>query len=610
MSLVTKGDFPPITFSVPEFLKSNADHPTPPYLVDIPDIIDASKGRQLFVDDYLIESMSNLNRVYHQAKAVPNPIITPSQPYEKDFTSPLPDAVIYDPISKEFRLWYVGIPAVRAFPHTILVAKSYDGIHWYKPHLLDHKVQILGGCCKKCDARAPQFQKHGRNMLGAYGGCRDGKGRGSGTVLYDPDIQDPNKRFILIFGASRHASVYYSPDGLTWTFSNYTGKVGSSPWYVCRNPFRNKFVFTMRDNVPKFTANRVVRYKEIDQLTDTWGNWYKPTQYGMAGDLTVLNNNTPVYWCVASKQDRVVVKSKRIPGIYCAAMVAYESMMINFISIYQGGENLSKRICIHLGFSRDGFHYSRNFKAFIPERKDMTYMWACGGNMICTEKEIFIYYFGKNRRKHTVTNMSILRRDGFASIEAGDEPGVLETRWMTTDQKEPYLFINSVGEIRVEVLDVVGVRQGLDKKRCTPTSGDHTKQMVSWGKTNKIWLNKNKIKLRFHLQPGSKLYSFWFSPHKTGESMGYVGSGGPPYQLYKDIPKQEQKTQTVYGHVQVIGSDNQMYIRKLPKPALSIKHSDRSRTCTVKYADKSSDQFTVLGDKYDDIFVEDIRLVL
>ena len=53
-----------------------------PYLDDLPDVVPIDVGRQLFVDDFLIES-STLSRTFHKPvwhRA--SPVLTPDQPWE------------------------------------------------------------------------------------------------------------------------------------------------------------------------------------------------------------------------------------------------------------------------------------------------------------------------------------------------------------------------------------------------------------------------------------------------------------------------------------------------------------------------------------------------
>ena len=79
-----------------------------PYLKHPPDIIPIDIGRQLFVDDFLIESTS-LSRVFHQAeKYEKNPVLKPETPFEMKSGSveTFNNAVLYDPCDRLFKMYY------------------------------------------------------------------------------------------------------------------------------------------------------------------------------------------------------------------------------------------------------------------------------------------------------------------------------------------------------------------------------------------------------------------------------------------------------------------------------------------------------------------------
>src|SRR4051794_40674577 len=92
-------------------LKPQAVPPAPPYLEDPPDVIPIDVGRQLFVDDFLIES-TTLRRQFHQAERHEgNPILTPETPIELNrgnlpVAAMISDGFAYDPRDRLFKLWY------------------------------------------------------------------------------------------------------------------------------------------------------------------------------------------------------------------------------------------------------------------------------------------------------------------------------------------------------------------------------------------------------------------------------------------------------------------------------------------------------------------------
>ena len=83
-----------------------------PYLDSPPEVINIDVGRQLFVDDFLIEK-TTLGRTFHQPTYYEgNPIIKPDREWEHHgpapFAGPFSGGVWYDPQDELFKMWYTG----------------------------------------------------------------------------------------------------------------------------------------------------------------------------------------------------------------------------------------------------------------------------------------------------------------------------------------------------------------------------------------------------------------------------------------------------------------------------------------------------------------------
>ncbi len=90
--------------------------------------ITLNETKQLFLDDFLIASTTNVIRRIHPARKHPaNPVIWPREEWE-GAVALTHGSVIRD--GDKHRIWYLSGPGVS-------YAESRDGIHWTKPELLD-----------------------------------------------------------------------------------------------------------------------------------------------------------------------------------------------------------------------------------------------------------------------------------------------------------------------------------------------------------------------------------------------------------------------------------------------------------------------------------------
>eukprot|EP01045_Picozoa_sp_COSAG04_P003867 COSAG04_NODE_161_length_22014_cov_18.687383_22_plen_442_part_00 len=80
----------------------------PEYLRSPPELINITVGRQLFVDDFLIQSLSNAQRSFHSAQylSAHNPIIKPDRPWEGSFALPFSGGVWWEDDKQRASLFY------------------------------------------------------------------------------------------------------------------------------------------------------------------------------------------------------------------------------------------------------------------------------------------------------------------------------------------------------------------------------------------------------------------------------------------------------------------------------------------------------------------------
>ncbi|HUR39472.1 MAG TPA: hypothetical protein VM222_08255 [Planctomycetota bacterium] len=478
----------------------------PPYLQSPPAVLPIDLGRQLFVDDFLIAE-TTLKRTFHSATYHPkSPVLRPDKAWEEDkaggVAMSFSDGVWFDPRDRLFKMWYMAGSA----RHTCL-ATSKDGLVWEKPEL---------------------DVKPGTNIV--QSGSRD-----SSTVWLDLEEKDPARRYKMFRsgpGASTVPKAYglatfFSPDGIHWSDPPLkTGSCGDRST-VFWNPFRKVWVYSLRHG---WGEPRRRRYWEM-----------KDPATGPAWSAI----GEPGWWAGADELDPMREDYKVPCQLYNLDGVAYESLILGLFTVWRGqfpDRQKPNEVCV--GFSRDGWNWSRpDRRAFLPVSEtfgDWNYsnVQSVGGGCLVVGDELWFYVSGRSgaakgssKQGTCVTGLATLRRDGFASMDAGSEPGTLTTRLLTFQGSR--IFVNadvSEGELGVEVLD--GDRT---VRTSTPIRANGTKLPVAFKEGDLTGLAGKPLKLRFNLKQG-RLYSFWVSSDAGGASGGYAAGGGPGFDGPRDLP--------------------------------------------------------------------------
>jgi hypothetical protein len=493
----------------------------PPYLVDRPAIVPIDLGRQLFVDDFLIEETS-LTRSFHHPEYHPaNPILSPTTAWEKydeyaertktrsnPAAMPFSDGVFYDPEDRLFKMWYMG-----GYGQTICYASSPDGIVWDKPQL-----DVV----------------RGTNIVAR-------RARDSSTVWLDLLEHDRSRRYKEAHWHDGYLELMASPDGIHWRDVGRSGRTGDRSTFFF-NPFRGVWVYSLRADMPG-QRSRIRRYWETADLFSRV-NW---------DDLE------PVLWASADNADHRRPEYNVPAEIYNLDCVAYESVLLGLFTIFRGERDEREKpndVCV--GFSRDGFHWDRaDRRAFLEVSEHVgAWNWAnvqsAGGCCLVVGDRLHFYISGRRGVPGTnapgvcSTGLATMRRDGFASMDDGPAgsvqrigPGVMP-RTLTTRPVRfsgSHLFVNvdaSAGELRTEVLDQEGrALPQFASEACVPVREDSTRAAVVWRGADLAVLRGQPVRFRFHLTRG-RLYAFWVSASTNGASRGFVAAGGPGFKSIAD----------------------------------------------------------------------------
>jgi hypothetical protein len=122
-------------------------------------------------------------------------------------------------------------------------------------------------------------------------------------------------------------------------------------------------------------------------------------------------------------------------------------------------------------------------------------------------------WFEQGRRMQRAIGLATLRLDGFASLDAGVEPGVLVTRPIRCPGGSLEINARAGGDLRVEVLDAAGAPiPGFTAADCRPFRGDRLRAEVRWQRKRGLDALRGKsVALRFVLRSAS-LYGFRLAP--------------------------------------------------------------------------------------------------
>lgn len=493
-----------------------------PYLKNPPEVIDITVGRQLFVDDFLIEE-TDLLPEYHKAKKFEgNPVLKAETEWEcaqAPVACPKSGGVFYDEDEKIFKMWYEA-----GWLHQMCYATSKDGVHWERPDLGiepgTNKILTFDGFENEKLADGIDYLRPDSTTV---------------FIDYNCDKSQRYKLFLRNPGGKYPAIVATSADGINFENFRFTEEMydRSTMFY---NPFRKKWVYSIRANWSDEVNNRlnpdlytpgmrVRNYRECDDFLEG-AKWTPREEHPWLG-VDILDRPNPYI--------------RFAPQLYNVDCVGYESIMLGMFQIMYGPEN---DVCESRGvpkitelipmYSRDGYNFSRPCRdtfinASIHQGSwDRGYVQSVGGVTIINGDELWIYYIGFSGDESRAgqgwttngiysggaTGIAKLRRDGFVSMNGS---GTLTTRKLTFSGKTD-MFVNAVGSVYAEIYGEAGQLLG----KSSTFSGDSTKAKLNFADLDVATLNDKIIRIKFFVD--GKLYSFGFAD-ESGDFGGAHAAG-------------------------------------------------------------------------------------
>lgn len=443
-----------------------------------PGLTHIGSQKQLFLDDYMVESVTNAAFVMNPAvKYRDNPVIRRDQPWEGNDLHY--GTVLYDPHEKLFRMWYGNlhysateripkklVPSVpNKVKRPICHAVSEDGFNWEKRPL--HQVEF-GGSTKNNMVAPESWQAFkggifidareddpGRRFKAMARVTREGVDIGDRDVS-DPKCENSGTQFVW--------NLYHSGDAFNWTPHEKNpvidlpnamwGPTGMMGWDPIRGVYAahmencvNKYAFFGPHMCPMF-KRLIGRAESPDLLT-----WSEP--------------------------ETILLPDADEPDLefYSMWAITYENMYLGMLWNFR---KTSMTILPQLVFSRDGIRYDRRYRQpFIApgDEGDFDSVCAYALQPIVHDDKIFIYYGGQNWRASEQMDLllddfgedgprgqiglAVVPLDGFVSIDSGNHDyGEVVTRSFVFEGRT--LQVNMQGawqgwgaghpELKVEVL--------------------------------------------------------------------------------------------------------------------------------------------------------------
>jgi len=440
---------------------------------------------QLFVDDSAISSSVLVSRRIHQPVKY-GPVLTPDRPWEGS------SIVLYGTVLKEgdlFRIWYQTFNRFPPPKNTyICYAESSDGIHWERPDI--GAVEYNGSRNNNIVLQPP------------------GRAIDSPSVIVDPDDPDPSRRYkLLVYGRIGSESgllAAFSPDG--YRFEWHPGFVGPrigdrTNLILDRSLDRPYVAYTRRHDMMRSYGRRVI-YRSDSSDFISWSD--------------------PVPALVPDLGDSYDIQ------FYGMTAFRYGDAYLGLVQRLHTAED---RIDLELVTSRDNFNWDRTRSTFLdngPEGSwDEKWVSPSSAAPIPYGDRLWIFHEGRNFAHgarfpfpKASIGLATLRMDGFASIDAGNGEGWVETVPFTWPGGELVVNvsahgspgmtdrINRCGEVRVEVLDGEGLPiKGFGRDDSEVFRDDEVAHVWRWRERSARELEGRRVSLRFYLVR-SELYSF------------------------------------------------------------------------------------------------------
>ena len=474
-------------------------------------IITVNRQKQLFLDDYLIESSTNITRKIHPARKFEgNPVLWPSESWEPEI------AVLYGSVIQDgdrYKMWYKSGMGVG-------YAESRDGIKWGKPGLdlvtIDgQKTNLL--FMKREKFKGPEDLPTFWEPFGVH---------------KDENDSDPQRRYKMGFLSiirpykgprrdpfhptdRRGLGVAGSGDGIHWklidAFATEAICDGATHWLF--DTSRGKYILYGRTK------------KTLPEVESAWSkyDWYK--QYHSGRAVARVESADFLNWDFTDPASAPVVLTADIddePGteIYSMMVFPYESLYIGLVQVFHARPETCY-LDVQLAVSHDSLSFTRvgDRAPFIPAGEvggwDRFNHSLANNSPILVGDELRFYYGGRTYRhgpykgKDTGPSgggigFATIEKDRFVSLQASFDGGEIVTKSLRIAGTDLHVNAKSnFGEIVVDVFDLAGASIA----KSEPIRSDSLDIAVDWKRGSLKGL-EGPVVLRFTLK-NACLFAVW-----------------------------------------------------------------------------------------------------
>ncbi|MCH2203160.1 MAG: hypothetical protein MK102_14405 [Fuerstiella sp.] len=471
--------------------------------------------RQLFLDNFVISQIDDLQQRMHQP-VKHGAVIEPDQPWET--TLQIRCAPIWDKEKGVFKVWMITSTNIPDLAGTSY-AESKDGLHWTRPTL--GQTEINGSL--------------ENNFLSVVPGD-SWPDNGIANVVYDPDDPDPNRRFKGFYGVINRRPMV-SANGIDWTLLEADELPSQDESNLSYDPANRIFIATLKRRGPYGRSHGIWTSRDFTNWKDTGVLFHADEldqelgikQMDARQADTRYQLQRPL-WKISDTYKGKTAKPR--VDVYNVGLFRYEEFYIGTPAMFHSNGNR---------WNKDGFHLiqlvaGRDLKTFnrLGDRHtfigpsmlgtgayDLTQLIGPTAPVVRGD-ELWFYYTGIKYRarpkdadkKAGTVCLAVLRRDGFVSLSAGQQPGKLITRQIISsgNRLRLNLAVHDGGQARVALIgDNNEPLPGYDLADCNPLREDDVNQTVSWKSGSDIQhITGQSIRLHIKIQDAD-LYAFQFT---------------------------------------------------------------------------------------------------